>query len=131
MGGRDKTIIETLFIVGSSMSRLCVPFRSGFVPNVVKSARGAFTAEHGEPIRDQSPRRPVHPFTTVDTEVRPGFNGPPRVCWRDGAHARRQRWQTPDYKKKNKNKVYQDLTEWLPLVQVHCAFIKMWLQFHL
>lgn len=31
---------------------------------------------------------------------------------------------------KKNNKVYQDLTECLPLVQVHCAFMEMWLQLH-
>lgn len=85
-----ETIIETLFIVGSSMSCLYAQFSSGFVPNVVKIARVPFTAKHAEPIRDQSPRRPVHPFTTVDTAVQPGFNGPLRVCWRDRTHAHRQ-----------------------------------------
>lgn len=56
----DKTIIEKLFIVGSSVrvSCLAVLSRSGFAPKVIKVTRVAFTAKHAEPIRD----RPCEPF---------------------------------------------------------------------
>lgn len=54
---------------------------------MVKFACVVFTAKHAEPIRDQWPRWPLYPFTTVDTVVQPGFNAPLRVCWRDRAHA--------------------------------------------
>lgn len=80
----DKTIIEKLFIVGTSVRIYClaVLYRSGFAPKVIKVTRVAFTAKHAEPIRDQPCRGPVNLFTTVDTEVQLGFNVPHLVHWK-------------------------------------------------
>lgn len=80
----DKTITEKLFIVESFVQVYCLAVlsRSGFAPKVIKVTRVAFTAKHAEPIRDRPCRGPVNLFTTVDTEVQPGFNVPHLVHWR-------------------------------------------------
>lgn len=102
----DKTIIEKLFIVGSSVRVywLAVLYRSGFAPNVIKVTRVAFTAQHAEPIRDQPYRGPVNLFTTVDTGVQPGFNVPHLVRWRGQDTCSEAEMVNARLKKKEKEK---------------------------